>query len=148
MEIIAHRGASHDAPENTLSAVKLAVEQEADAIEVDVHLSRDHRVVVIHDDNTRKIAGVKRKVCDQTWAELQTLDVGQWKSARWKGERLADLAQVLAAVPSGKRLFIEVKCGDGFVEAARQLLEPRSGREIVVIGFSLELMKQVKAAFP
>src|ERR1043165_5560839 len=69
MEIIAHRGASWDAPENTLSAVKLAWEQGADAVEVDVHLSRDGRVVVIHDDNTRKIAGLKKKVCDQTWSD-------------------------------------------------------------------------------
>jgi glycerophosphoryl diester phosphodiesterase len=148
MEIIAHRGASHDAPENTLAAVNLAWKQQADAVEVDVHICRDGRVVVIHDDNTRKIAGVKRKIRHQTWAELQTLEVGRWKAARWSGERIPDLAQVLAAVPAGKRLFIEVKCGTQFVAGAREVLESQTGRQIVVIGFSFDLMKRVKASFP
>src|SRR3954466_12398745 len=98
MEIIGHRGASYDAPENTLSAVNLAWQQGADAVEVDVHLSRDGRVIVIHDDNTRKTAGLKRKVCDQTWSELQKLDAGKWKGANWKGERIPDLEQVLVTV--------------------------------------------------
>ena len=55
---------------------------------------------------------------------------------------------MLAAVPESKRLFIEVKCEDRFVTTARELLQGRAGREIVVIGFSLDLMKQIKAAFP
>ena len=54
MEIIAHRGASHDAPENTLAAIRLAWQQEADAVEVDVQLSKDGKLVVIHDDNTKR----------------------------------------------------------------------------------------------
>jgi glycerophosphoryl diester phosphodiesterase len=148
MEIIAHRGASWDAPENTLSAVKLAWEQGADAVEVDVHLSRDGRVVVIHDDNTRKIAGLKKKVCDQTWSDLQKLEVGKWKSPRWRGERLADLDQVLSTTPAGKRFFIEVKCGNGFVEAAQETFTRHADKKIVVIGFSLETMRLVKTAYP
>jgi len=137
MEIIAHRGASFDAPENTLSAIKLAWEQGADAVEVDVHLSHDGRVVVIHDANTRKAGGLKRKVCDQTWAELQKLDVGRWKAAQFLGERIPDLDQAL-----------EVKCDDGFVEAAAETLRKHSDKQIVVIGFSLETMKRVKTTFP
>lgn len=54
MEMIGHRGASHDAPENTLAAIRLAWEQGADAVEVDVHLSRDGQIVVVHDANTRR----------------------------------------------------------------------------------------------
>ena len=66
MEIIAHRGASHDAPENTLAAVQLAWQQHADAVEVDVRISRDGQLVVIHDDNTRRTGKAARKVSDET----------------------------------------------------------------------------------
>jgi len=148
MEIIGHRGASYDAPENTLSAINLAWEQGADAVEVDVHLSRDGRVVVIHDDDTRKTARVKQKVYEQDWRDLQKLDVGRWKGSKWAGERIPDLEQVLAAAPSGKRLFVEVKCGDQFVEAAAKLLTPHTAAALVIIGFCLETMKQVKQRFP
>jgi glycerophosphoryl diester phosphodiesterase len=148
MEIIAHRGASFDAPENTLSAINLAWKQGADAVEVDVHLSRDGRVVVIHDANTRKTGGLKRDVCDQTWGELQKLDVGRWKAEEFLDERIPDLDQALATIPAGKRFFIEVKCDDGFVEAAAETLRKHGGKQIVVIGFSIETMKRVKATFP
>lgn len=148
MEIIGHRGASFDAPENTLASVNLAWEQSADAVEVDVHLSRDGRVVVIHDDNTRKTAGVKKKVGEQSWAELQKLDAGRWKGSQWDGEHIPDLEQIMAAVPKGRRLFVEVKCGDAFVDAASHLLNSSKAPGLVVIGFSIETMKRVKKAFP
>ena len=85
VEIIAHRGASYDAPENTLESVRLGWEQKADAVEVDVFLSKDGEVVLHHDATTKKIAGVDRKLADQTFAELRQLDVGVWKGPRWKG---------------------------------------------------------------
>src|SRR6266704_983821 len=118
MQIIAHRGASYDAPENTLPAIKLAWEQGADAVEIDVHLSRDGRIAVIHDESTRKTGGVNKKVCDQAWSELQKLDVGCWKDRNWAGTCIPSLEEVLATVPQGKRLFIEVKCGEEFIGAA------------------------------
>ncbi len=76
VQIIAHRGESYSAPENTLAAVTLAWQRNADAVEVDVHLSKEGRLVVIHDDNTRRTAGVDRKVREQTLAELKALDAG------------------------------------------------------------------------
>lgn len=86
VEFVAHRGASFDAPENTLIAMKQAWEQGADAIELDLWLSKDGRVVVCHDADTGRTGGVKRKIADQTWAELQQLDVGAWKGPQFKGE--------------------------------------------------------------
>lgn len=150
MEIIAHRGASADAPENTLAAVRLGWEQGADAVEIDVQFSRDGHVVVIHDDNTRKTAGVRRKVCAQTLAELKQLDVGRWKHPRWSGERIPTLREVFGAVPPGKRLFVEIKCGaeclPAFIADFRQSrLQPR---QVVPIGFGLETMKALKQGLP
>src|SRR5256885_16112584 len=107
MEIIAHRGASHDAPENTLAAVQLAWQQNADAVEVDVRMSKDGQLVVIHDDNTRRTGKAARKVSDQTLAELRWLDVGGWKGRQWSGERSTTLEEVMAAVPHRRRLFVE-----------------------------------------
>ena len=79
VEIIGHRGASEDAPENTLAAFRLAWTQNADAAETDVYLSKDGEIVVIHDANTRRVGGRNRKVVDQTVAELKQLDIGRWK---------------------------------------------------------------------
>src|SRR3954468_1570566 len=150
MEIIGHRGASFDAPENTLAAVQLAWQQGADAVEVDVHLSSDGKIVVIHDPNTRKLAGVNRKVARQTLAELRALDVGRRKGRAWVGEKIPTLEEVLATVPRGKRLFIEIKCGPEIVPELAPVLH-RSGcppEQLVFIGFSFPTMRWLKREFP
>jgi glycerophosphoryl diester phosphodiesterase len=146
MEIIAHRGASYDAPENTLSSVNLAWQQQADAVEVDVHLSRDGRLVVIHDYGTRKTAGVRKKVSAQTLAELKELDVGRWKDRKWTGEKIATLEEVLAAVPDGKRLLVEIKCGPECLQEFVSVFRKSGKRpeQMVAIGFALETMTAIK----
>jgi glycerophosphoryl diester phosphodiesterase len=150
MEFIAHRGASHDAPENTLAAARLAWEQRADAIEVDVQLSRDGRLIVIHDGNTKRTAGLNRKVSNLTLAQLKTLEAGAWKGRRWAGEPIPTLGEILEAVPSHKRIFVEIKCGPaGLPEFVRVLRHSRRKlAQVAAIGFDLETMKQVKEALP
>jgi glycerophosphoryl diester phosphodiesterase len=150
MMIVAHRGASFDAPENTLAAIELGWAQGADAVEIDVHFSKDGHVVVIHDDNTRKTAGVRKKVAAQTLAELKALDVGSWKHAKFKGEPVPTLAEAFATIPSGKRLFVEVKCGPECVDAfAADIRASRlKPTQIIPIGFSLPTMRQLKQALP
>lgn len=150
VEIIAHRGASHDAPENTLESVRLGWEQGADAVEVDVYLSKDGHIVVHHDDTTKKLAGVDRKVVAQTLAELQRLDVGAWKGAKWKGVRIPRLDDVLATIPEGRRMFVEVKCGPEIVPGLAKAFK-RCGKkpgQLVVISFNYEVVKQAKATMP
>ena len=88
VEIMGHRGASYDAPENTMASFRLAWEQHADACELDVHLSKDQKVVVIHDKTTKRLAGVDKPVVDQTFDELRQLDVGRWKNERFTNERI------------------------------------------------------------
>src|SRR3954470_6568648 len=82
-EIIAHRGASFDAPENTVASLRLGYEQGADAGELDVHLTKDGRLVVIPDADTGRTGGRKQAVAEQTLDELRTLNAGQW--GKWKG---------------------------------------------------------------
>src|SRR5687767_5646580 len=87
MEIIGHRGASHEAPENTLAAVNLAWAEGADAVEIDVRLTRDRQIVSFHDADTRRLTGQTHRVSALRLAELRRLDCGAWKDARWAGER-------------------------------------------------------------
>src|ERR1700686_17426 len=102
MELIAHRGASHDAPENTLAAFRLAWEAGADGIEGDFRLTRDGEIVCIHDPTTGRPAGVGLSVADTTLACLRELDVGALHGARWIGERIPPIQEVIATVPPGK----------------------------------------------
>lgn len=148
--IIAHRGASREAPENTLASVRLGWEQGADAVEVDVHQSRDGHIVVIHDAHTRRTAGLNRRVCAQTLAELQALDAGRWKHRRWAGERIPTLAEVIDTVPGGRRLFVEIKCGPECLPQFVATLKSSGKKpsQVVPIGFDLTTMKLVKWALP
>lgn len=150
VEITAHRGASHDAPENTLAALRLAWNQKADSSEMDVFLSKDGKIVVLHDKDTQRVAGVDKKVVDQTLEELRCLDVGKWKGERFIGERIPTLAEMLAEVPCGKRVFIEVKCGPEIVPELDRVLNA-SGLEpaqTAIISFHAEVIAAVKKARP
>jgi glycerophosphoryl diester phosphodiesterase len=150
VEIIGHRGASHDAPENTLASIRLAWKQNADASETDVHLTKDGQIVVIHDFNTRRVGGRNQKVVEQTLAELKELDIGRWKGAQWAGERIPTLAEYLAAIPPGKRLFIEIKCGPEIVPRLGEVIRAGHKRpeQTCLIGFSYDVMRAVKHELP
>lgn len=150
VEIIAHRGASHDAPENTLAAFRLGWDQGADAVELDVHLSKDGQIVVLHDKDTKRTAGVDRPVVAQTLDELRKLDVGRWKGTQFAGERLPTLAEALATVPTGKRLFIEVKCGPEVVPELKRVLAAAKLKpeQTPVISFSADVVAGVKKELP
>src|SRR4051812_34131067 len=112
MEIIAHRGASYDGPENTLSAARMAWEQGADGIECDVHLTSDGHLVVIHDDDTARVAAARHVVSETTLALLRTLDVGRWKNPRFSGEQIPTLDEMLSTVTPGRKIFLELKSGE------------------------------------
>ncbi|MEX2187179.1 MAG: glycerophosphodiester phosphodiesterase [Pirellulales bacterium] len=149
-EIVAHRGASHGAPENTIAAIRLAWEQKADAVEFDVYLTKDGQIVVIHDADTKRTAGVARKVVDQSFAELRKLDVGSWKHARFAGEKIPSLAEVLSEIPAGKRAFIEVKCGPEIVPELKRVAQASKlgSEQMAVISFNAEVVAAAKAALP
>ncbi|MBN2505327.1 MAG: glycerophosphodiester phosphodiesterase [Verrucomicrobia bacterium] len=148
--IVAHRGASHDAPENTLAAFRLAWQQGADAIEGDFHLTADGRIACLHDAATKRTAGTNLAVARSTLAELRRLDVGAWKGASWAGERIPTLEEVLAVVPQGKQIFIEIKCGPEIVPALKRVLAEAglASGQTVVIAFDAEVIAAVKQQLP
>src|SRR5689334_20950900 len=93
---------------------------------MDVHLTRDGQVVVCHDDDTARITGGRAKLVirDSTIDELRALDVGAWKGPNYAGERIPLLAEVLAAMPAGKRAFVELKAeGLDLVGAAIEVIK-------------------------
>ncbi|MFZ9937388.1 MAG: glycerophosphodiester phosphodiesterase [Luteolibacter sp.] len=148
--VVAHRGASGEAPENTLPAFELAWKQGADAIEGDFQLTKDQHIVCIHDADTKKVAGIKRMIKDSTLAELQTLDVGSWKGPQFAGTRIPTLAEVGATLPPGGKFFIEIKCGPEIVPVLLREIEACSlhNEQIVVISFDKEVVRAVRAARP
>lgn len=109
--IVAHRGASAAAPENTLAALRLAWELGVESSEIDIRLTRDGEVVLLHDATTARTGGLDRRIDTLTLDEARALDVGAWKDARYAGERIPTLAEALAATPPGRMLFVEIKTG-------------------------------------
>src|SRR5512138_2530443 len=91
--VLGHRGASADAPENTLAAFRLALEQGADGVELDVRRCRTGEVVVVHDADTSRVAGAPLRVGDASLSELRALDVGGPAGARFRGERIPRLEE-------------------------------------------------------
>ncbi len=148
--LVAHRGASHAAPENTLAAFKLAWEEGADGIEGDFHLSSDGEVVCIHDFDTERVAGTKRVVAETPWKELSKLDVGAWKSPAYKGEAMPRLADVLDTIPAGKRFFLEVKCGPEIVGPIKKILAEKDAdpARVTIISFNADVIAASRKELP
>jgi len=107
--IIAHRGASANAPENTLAALELAITEGADWVEIDVQETREGKVVVIHDSDLKKIGGSGLKVFESSLAELQSVDIGSWKDLSFNDQRIPTLQQVLALCKNRINIVIELK---------------------------------------
>ncbi len=147
--IVAHRGASAYAPENTLAAANLAWEMNADAVEIDVHFTKDGRVIVCHDGTTGRTSGVDLKISDATSEALRVLDVGSFKGEKFAGEKMPFLEEVIATVPKGKKLFIEIKCGaEVLPELKRVVLAGGKMDQMVIIGFGLDTMIEAKKVLP
>jgi glycerophosphoryl diester phosphodiesterase len=152
VEIIGHRGASFDAPENTLSSFRLGYEQGADGDELDIHLTRDNRVVVMHDYDTARVGGSTNKIKDSTLAELQKFEIG--RSGKWTNgnfhEKIPLLTDVLKLIPAGKKLFIEIKTGPEIIPALAEILDRATQKpeQLVIITFNYDSAIAAKKRFP
>jgi glycerophosphoryl diester phosphodiesterase len=150
-EIVAHRGASGAAPENTVAAFKMAWELGADACELDLHLTADGKIAILHDVDTERTTGVLMRVADSTLDDLRTLDAGAWKNVKYQGEKIPTLADSLATLPVGtQRFFLEIKCGPEVVPALMEELEdwkPRAA-QLCIIAFSEAVAVESKKALP
>ena len=149
-QIIAHRGASFLAPENTLASAKLGWELGADAVEVDIHLSLDNRVMVIHDKTTsRTCLGKNFSIAKTPSMTLRNLDAGSFKGEEFKGEKIPFLEEVIKLIPENKKLVIEIKCKDDVIPHLERIVEKSEKQsQLVFIAFDLKTIAEVKATFP
>jgi glycerophosphoryl diester phosphodiesterase len=150
--IWAHRGASRDAPENTLAAFNLAAAQQADGVELDAQLCGSGEVVVLHDLSLGRTTGAPGLVTETPWERLRTLDAGAFKGEQFRGERIPLLAEVLAATP-GLLVNIELKCetpGDGGLTARTVacVREARAGRRVLFSSFNPLCLHRARALAP
>ena len=154
--LIAHRGESKDAPENTLPAYKLAVER-GFGFECDLYLSKDGRVFTFHDPNlTRTTGGANTSKCSEaSWEEtLSKLDVGswgKWKDSKFAGTPPALLEDVLALAKNGRRIYLEIKAGSEIVPVIKAILSSQNNAtpdNVLFICFNQSVCKAVKDILP
>lgn len=150
VEIIAHRGASHDAPENTLAAAKLGWEQGADAVEIDIQISVDGRLMVLHDATTNRTTGRRGEISRLTAAEAQSRDAGSWKGARFAGEKIPLLEDILSTLPKEGRLVIEIKTGPEAVPILARVLagSGHALKQFMIIAFDPAVAAEAKRLLP
>ena len=146
--IIAHRGASFEAPENTLASAKLAWQQNCDALEVDVHKSKDNHIVVIHDPDTLRTTGIKKIIRDENLTDIQKLDAGSWKNSKYKQEYIPSLKEVINTVPPDKKLCIEIKSAD-CVDLIDKLIKEShlQPQQLVFMDFDINTVIAAKEVF-
>ncbi|MBE0539594.1 MAG: hypothetical protein IH620_07765 [Ignavibacterium sp.] len=148
--IIAHRGESYDAPENTLKSINLAWQRGADGIEIDVHLSMDNEIMVVHNKKIKTVSGKSLSIKSHTAEELKKYSVNNTKIENDASETIPTLKEVLSTVPIKKYIFIEIKCGVKIIPALIRTLNQSKldTEQIKLIGFGLKKMSLVKNAFP
>lgn len=150
MLVIAHRGASGHAPENTMASFRRALEMGAAAIELDVHQTLDHELVVAHDDDLKRCGRDKRRIKALHWEEAAAIDVGSWFDKRFACERLPRLEEVYDLLPSSVELHIEIKHGSsvypGIEERVVDLIHKRGAlTRTVVSSFDHEALYSVRS---
>lgn len=148
--IIAHRGAKGMSPENTLGAFKLGLEQGCEGIELDVHLSADGELVVIHDHTLDRTTDRQGAIAEKTLAEIKEADAGSWYSEAYKGEKVPTLAEVFDLVPASVMINIEIKApGNGMEQKLADFLSER-GRidNVVTSSFDHKSVRRLKLIEP
>ena len=146
IDIIGHRGASEDAPENTLEAIKEAWKQQADGVEVDVRMTADGNLVCLHDSNLLRTTGTDKLIEESNMAEISKLDAGSWRGKEWSDSFIPSLAEVLENIPPNKKIFIEIKCGiEGKEPLINTIRNSKICEEMVsIISFNKEILVEVK----
>jgi glycerophosphoryl diester phosphodiesterase len=109
VEIIAHRGAAGKAPENTMAAIRQAIADGADWVEIDVQETSDGEIIVIHDSDFMKLAGVNLKVWEGSLEEIRKIDIGSWFNTEFSSERVPTLKDILEEARGKARVVIELK---------------------------------------
>ena len=148
---VAHRGASYLAPENTLASISLAWEVGADAVECDVMLTADNRVILFHDTNTKKLTGESHEVNETSWEQLRGLTIrpSDTNLPEFTEEPIPLLRDVLGTIPADRMLVIEIKTGPEILPYLKEVVDTHwTSGKISFIAFDFETIKAAKAIYP
>ena len=145
--IIAHRGESFDAPENTLASVKLAWKKNADAVEIDIRMTKDNQIVVIHDSNIKRIWGQNKTVKNSTLSELKQINI---LNSGYPNEKIPTLKEIYATVPANKKLIVEIKTGSEIIPFLKSETEISglNNDQIEFISFNFDTVSNIKKEMP
>lgn len=152
VKVIAHRGSSKAAPENTMAAFRQAIADGTDWIELDVQEAADGEVVVFHDSDFMKMGGVPLKIWDATLADLAKIDIGSWFAPEFSNERVPTLGEVLDLCKNKVGVFIELKYyghDQQLEERVARIVEARGmEKDIVIMSLKLEAVQKMKTLRP
>lgn len=150
--VMAHRGASAAAPENTLIAYKKAIEMGAGWAELDVRQAKDGAIVLMHDKTVHRTTGVKGFVWDLTLKELKQLEAGSWFGEEFRGEPIPTLEEVIRLAKGRIKLNIEVKISEnepGIAERVVDIIRSENfSKDCIITSFDMETVKRFKAIAP
>lgn len=148
IQIIAHRGASNTAPENTMSSFELGWKW-ADGVELDIQRSKDGKAMVIHDADTNRVSDKNYAIPGTDSATLRTVDVGSFKDQKYAGEKIPFIEEVLAAQPKDRILLIEIKCGQDILPLLCDAIKSSGKQDVVrIIGFDINVITAFKKMMP
>ncbi|WP_430931094.1 glycerophosphodiester phosphodiesterase family protein [Saccharicrinis sp. 156] len=148
--IIAHRGESFIAPENTLASVQLAWNKGVKAVEVDVRLTLDNQVILMHDKTTKRTGDINNVIAKSTLDELRKVDIGVYKGKKWRGEQIPKLSEVLKTVPVNGKLIIEIKSDSEIIGPLVDVIKSSglAAHQIEIISFNIKILAKVKKLLP
>lgn len=152
--IIAHRGASKYAPENTIASFMKAVEMNSDGIELDVHMTKDKALVVCHDEKVDRTTNGKGFIKDLTLMEIKELDAGSWFGEEFKGQRIPELKEVLELIKDKEILLnIELKNApivyEGIEEkVVKMVMDYKMEERVIISSFNHYSLMEVKRINP
>ena len=147
--VVAHRGSSFDAPENTLAAAKLSIEMNADGSECDVYRTADGVIVLLHDDNLKRTTGLDKKVTECDYETISKLDAGSWKALKFVSEKVPTLKEYLELFKgTNTRPVIEIKM-EGIEKPVIDVVKEADMMDrVIVIAFSENVVKKVRELEP
>ena len=150
--IAAHRGYSSEAPENTIPAFEAAIDNMADYVELDVQETKDGRVVVLHDSNLKRVAGISNNIWKVDYNDIEDIDVGSWFSDEFTGTTIPTLEEVMEMAKGRLKLNIEIKLTGHEKNLEKSVVEIidkyEMKNECVVTSFQAKALKKVKEYNP
>lgn len=152
IQVTSHRGYSHSVPENTLLAVDKAIAEQADYVEVDVRITKDGEMVLLHDANLKRTTGLNKNIWDMSFDEVRKLDAGSWFGREFKGTQIPTLRELFELAKGQVKINMDLKYrndSEGLADKVAALIKEYDlQKQCVITSTSIRCLKEVKEAEP